>query len=65
MKFSFCRTCVNLEYDPLQCRTCDEGSNYENNGEEDEYDADLQKLQALDKSDEEDQPTIWLELEAA
>jgi hypothetical protein len=64
MKFSFCRTCLNLEYDPFQCRTCDEGSNYENNGEEDDYDEDLRKLQALDKPDEE-HPTIWLELDAA
>lgn len=64
MKFAFCRTCVNLEYDPFQCRSCDEGSNYEHNGDDDSYDEDLRKLQALDKSEDDHEP-IWLEALAA
>jgi hypothetical protein len=28
-KYEECETCINKEYDPFQCETCEDGSNYE------------------------------------
>lgn len=28
-RFAECRTCINREFDPFQCETCEDASNYE------------------------------------
>ncbi len=28
-KYEFCEACINREFDPFQCDTCDDGSNFD------------------------------------
>lgn len=35
--FVECENCINAELDPLQCRTCEDGSKWEGSGDESEW----------------------------
>lgn len=43
LRFPECRSCINREFDPFQCGSCESGSNLETQ-EENEQDNDVEEM---------------------